>query len=543
MDPTNESDAEALWEDVLDLLAEKNLPPATLAMLQSCSATGLDDEALHISTSSRFVQRTVAKCAPEVEACVEQVAFMKLSLAVEIGQERERKPLATHSELSRAEVESWNSATRHDPGARDRSAQAEGSPRQAAATQAGTTGAPGAAASSPSGATSPTSSSPAGVAAASARPSEASANPLVEQITEADSKLTFDRFVEGPQNKFALDAAKQVANGQNMNYNPLFIYGKSGLGKTHLLRAIQNYIAVNDPSRVCVYRVATDFIDDYSKAMKNARAGAAEALAENYHNIDVLIIDDIQGMSTAGGTIGFFFDTFNYLVGHGKQIVMAADRTPSELGVGGTSRFDERVTSRLDSGFTIGIQVPDYELKLELIDTFYERMREDSRREGVPGLDADIPQDVRKLMAERAGTNIRVIEGFVQSCLMLAYQHQSQGGSLTREDVTRLASQKWPSGQKVVTVEQIQKAVEKDYDISHADLVGGKRNKELMEPRHVAIWLTRELTDNTLADIGKRFGNRTHATIKHSIGVIDELSKSDRLLADRIARIRESITE
>ena len=539
MDPTNESDAEALWEDVLDLLAEKNLPPATLAMLQSCSATSLDDEALHISTSSRFVQRTVAKFAPEVEACVEQVAFMRLSLAVEIGQEREHRPLATHSELSRAEVDSWNSATRHDPAARVASAPAQqaGAPQPPAGPAA-----PVATSPAPGSAATPTSSSPAGAPSATGK-GRVAANPLVEQITEADSKLTFDRFVEGPQNKFALDAAKQVANGQNMNYNPLFIYGKSGLGKTHLLRAIQNYIAVNDPSRTCVYRVATDFIDDYSKAMKNARAGAAEALAENYHNIDVLIIDDIQGMSTAGGTIGFFFDTFNYLVGHGKQIVMAADRTPSELGVGGTSRFDERVTSRLDSGFTIGIQVPDYELKLELIDTFYERMREDSRREGVPGLDADIAPDMRKLMAERAGTNIRVIEGFVQSCLMLAYQHQSQGGSLTREDVVQLASQKWPSGQKVVTIEQIQKAVEKDYDISHADLVGGKRNKELMEPRHVAIWLTRELTDNTLADIGKRFGNRTHATIKHSIGVIDELSKSDRLLADRIARIRESITE
>ena len=542
MDSTNESDAEALWEDVLDLLTEKNLPPATIAMLQSCTPIDLDDKALHISTSSRFVQRTVVKFATDVESCIEQVAFMKLKLDVQIDQEHDHKPLATHSELSRAEVESWNSATRHDLASAR--AEAPSNPYGAPASDAGSTTTVATPQVSQSAVTAPAQdgTTPSGTTPFSPKDA-AAANPLVEKITVADSKLTFERFVEGPQNKFALDAAKQVANGQNMNYNPLFIYGKSGLGKTHLLRAIQNYIAVNDPSRVCVYRVATDFIDDYSKAMKNSHTGAAEALAKNYHNIDVLIIDDIQGMSTAGGTIGFFFDTFNYLVGHGKQIVMAADRTPSELGLGSSSHFDERVTSRLDSGFTIGIQVPDYELKLELIDTFYERMREDSRREGVPGLDADIPQDMRKLMAERAGTNIRVIEGFVQSCLMLAFQHQVQGGSLTRDDIIHLAEQKWPSGQKVVTVEQIQKAVEKDYDISHADLVGSKRNKELMEPRHVAIWLTRELTDNTLADIGKRFGGRTHATIKHSIGVIDELSKSDRLLADRIARIRENITD
>ena len=171
-----------------------------------------------------------------------------------------------------------------------------------------------------------------------------------------------------------------MAENPGKAYNPLFIYGKSGLGKTHLLRAIQNYIRENDPERLCAYRVATDFIEDYTKAMKNARSGAAEALADNYHAIDVLIIDDIQLMSTAAGTIGFFYDTFNYLISHGKQIVLAADRTPSELGMG-SSRFDERVTSRLDSGMTVSIQVPDYELKLQLIDAFYERMRADAEAE------------------------------------------------------------------------------------------------------------------------------------------------------------------
>ena len=293
---------------------------------------------------------------------------------------------------------------------------------------------------------------------------------------------------------------------------------------------------------MCVYRVATDFIDDYSRAMKNASSGAAEALAENYHSIDVLVIDDIQLMSTASGTIGFFYDTFNYLVGHGKQIVLAADRTPSELGMG-QSRFDERVTSRLDSGMTVSIQVPDYELKLQLIDAFYERMRQDARDDHIPGLDANIPEDLRRLMAERAGTNIRVIEGYVQSCLMLAFQNELMGRTLTEDDVIAVAEQKWPSGQRRVTVTQIQEAVERSYGIEHSSLVGSKRNKELMEPRHVAIWLTRELTDNTLADIGKHFGGRTHATVKHSIGVIEDGMKEDRVLQDRVALIRDSILE
>ena len=492
MDPSNESDAEILWDDVVAALEADELPAANVAMLRSCQALDLDDTTLRVGTSSRFVQRTIGRISTKLDEAASAVAFMPLHVEVVVQA----------------------------PTAAPKAAPRRAAPQPEPVRQA------------PQAAPEPT---------PAPEPAPARSNPLVEDITPTDSLLTFDRFVEGPQNKFAFDAAKQVANG-NRNYNPLFIYGKSGLGKTHLLRAIQNYIAQNDPDRVCVYRVATDFIDDYSRAMKNAGKGAPAVLAENYHSIDVLIVDDIQLMSTAAGTIGFFYDTFNYLVGHGKQIVLAADRTPSELGMG-QSRFDERVTSRLDSGMTVSIQVPDYELKLQLIDAFYERMRSDARKEHIPGLDADIPEELRRLMAERAGTNIRVIEGYVQSCLMLAFQHELIGKRLTEEDIIAVAEQKWPSGQRRVTVVQIQEAVERSYGVDHSSLVGSKRNKELMEPRHVAIWLTRELTDNTLADIGKHFGGRTHATIKHSIGVVDEGIKEDRILQDRIARIRDEILE
>ncbi|MDO4536556.1 MAG: DnaA/Hda family protein [Coriobacteriales bacterium] len=499
MDKTSESDAEVLWDDVVSTLEESGLPAAQVAMLRSCGASSLDEDGtLRVTTSSRFVQRTLTRLQPQLEEAATNIAFESIHVVVEQG------------ESSRA--------TSRAP---------QAAPAQAPATPVPT--------AKPS--------TPAFPAAAKPEPAvpQRRANPLVETIPSSETLLTFERFIEGPQNKFAFDSAKQVANG-NRNYNPLFIYGKSGLGKTHLLRAIQNYIAQNDPERVCVYRVATDFIDDYSRAMKNARAGAAQSLAENYHDIDVLIIDDIQLMSTAAGTIGFFFDVFNYLVGHGKQIVLAADRTPSELGMG-NSRFDERVTSRLDSGMTVSIQVPDYELKLHLIDTFYERMRADARAQHIPGLDADIPVDLRRAMAERAGTNIRVIEGYVQSCLMLAYQREMMGTHIILEDIQVAADQKWPSGQRHVTVEHIQEIVEQSYGVEHNSLVGNRRNKEFMEARHVAIWLTRELTDFTLADIGKHFGGRTHATIKHSITVIEESIQQDRLLQDRIARIRDTILE
>ena len=493
MESTGETDAELLWADVVDTLEQAELPAATIAMLRSCEATSLEDGVLTVRCSSRFVQRTIGRVQAQLDETATSVAFedthVEVEVAVTRAEDRPRRPQRTTVTVPVA------------------------APVQQAAPQPAPT--------------------PEFVAPRN--------NPLVEEITPSDSLLTFERFVEGPQNKFALDAAKQVANG-SPNYNPLFIHGKSGLGKTHLLRAIQNYIAQNDPERTCAYRVATDFIDDYSRAMKNARSGAAEALAQNYHSIDVLIIDDIQLMSTAAGTIGFFFDTFNYLKGHGKQIVLAADRTPSELGMG-NSHFDERITSRLDGGMTFSIQVPDYELKLRLVDAFYDRMRADARAQHIPGMDADIPEALRREMAERAGTNIRVIEGYVQSCLMLAFQRETLGRAITLDDIVSIADQKWPSGQRRITVEQIQEAVEGSYGIAHVDLVGGKRNKELMEPRHVAIWLTRELTDNTLADIGKHFGGRTHATVKHSIAVIDQGMREDRILNERVGRIRDQIVE
>ncbi len=503
----NDSDAAILWSDVLALLEQRGLPAATLAMLKSCRATALDDESLHIATNLGFAQRRIAQQAPIIEECLEEAAFQHLSVVVELSKDVDAKPVDTGSSITAAELGVMDSSISgtHTP------APLEAVPEQREAP------------ASPE--------------------SRRRSNPLFEEVPEGGSKLTFDRFVAGEENMLALDAAKQVANGENKSYNPLFIYGKSGLGKTHLLRAIQNYITLNDPSRLCIYRTAGDFVDEYVNAMRDEKAAVPRrALSRHYQDVDVLIIDDIQNMSTALGSIRFFFETFNYLTTHGKQVVLAADRAPSQLGMG-DSLFDERDTSRMDSGVTVSIQVPDYELKLNLINAFYERMKTDAEAEHIVGLDGTINEELRKLMAERAGTNIRIIEGFVQSCLMFAHQREHAGSTLSREDILRIAAQKWPTGQRIITIEQIQKAVESYYDISHSALIGSKRNKELMEPRHVGIWLSRELTDNTLADIGKRFGGRSHATVKHSIAWVEDLKKQNRVFHDRLDVLHDNITD
>jgi chromosomal replication initiator protein len=192
---------------------------------------------------------------------------------------------------------------------------------------------------------------------------------------------------------------------------------------------------------------------------------------------------------------------------------------------------------------SVAVQVPDYEMKLQLVDAFYDRMRADAREQNIPGTDAEIPESMRRLMAERSGTNIRVIEGFVQSCLMLAARKEEYGEEIAESDIIHIAEQKWPTGQRRITAERIQTVIESNYDISHEDLVGNKRNKEFTEPRHIAIWLTRELTGETLAEIGRQYGGRSHATVKHSIAVIEKAVSEDRGLAERVANLREEIGE
>ena len=519
MELSLESDAEALWQDALDLLAaQQRVPESVLAMLRNCRPESMTDGVLHVTTPMRLVLKTVSKNAGVVEECLTQAAFEPMRLEISFAPAQAAAPAqAPASSMSREEARAWMA----DVEGTARAAEERPTPRSIAEDTWDER------------------------RAQEAREEEnrrrRERNPLVEDIAGATSKLTFERFVRGEENDIAYQAALQVANGMNSTYNPLFIYGKSGLGKTHLLRAIQNYIARNDPSRLCVYRDASSFITDYTEAMRHSERSAAAVLRQNYADIDVLIIDDIQKMAGKAGTVGFFFDTFNELIGNGKQIVLAADRTPAQLGMG-KDGFDERVTSRLGSGFTTPVQVPSYELKLRLIETFCERMREDAERENVPALSGTVPGDAMRYMAELAGTNIRVIEGFCQRCLFAATAAEGRGTQISRDEIGALAKECWPSAMRSVSIEDVQKAVEKYYDIDHASLVGNKRHKGLMEARHVAIWLSRELCDRTLADIGKHFGGRSHATIMHSISVVDEAKRDDKVFYDRLMQIRDSIT-
>ncbi len=515
---TQESDAQILWDDVTNMLEEEGMAPATLAMLRSCTAEDLTEDTLTISVKGAFVKRNVERNAPIIEDALERAAFQHFNVCVTLaGGAPSGNPSATRPSAAQQQAPTPQApAPQVMPASMPHIHQTQTTISREELERL----------MNPSAEPVETQAAP-----STAAPRK---NPLVGDIAPEDSELTFETFIEGEENRMALQAAKAVANGSHA-YNPLFIYGGPGMGKTHLLKAIQNYLAVNDPERVCVYRTATEFVNDYSTAMVDTTKDVKQALTDNYHGVDVLIIDDIQGFRSKAGSVQFFFDTFNFLTSHGKQIVLAADKSPIELGL------EERVSTRLDSGVTISIQVPNYELKLGLLRTFYKRMKDFARETGDAAYDGELTEEDLEFMAERSGASIRTIKSFCQVCILEAANRQRGGLPLTREDITKIAEAKWGANTRTFTIEQIQKFVETRYNVSHADLVGDKRNKTLMEPRHVAVWLARELTDSTLADIGERFGGRTHATVKHSLKWVEERRTEDRIVYDKIMRLKEDL--
>lgn len=549
------SDAYSLWQDVINLFREDGYIPSVIAMLEKCTLVSFTHNVLTISTSLNFAYKKLTTHKDAIVAKMEEAAFEPISLQILF------KPF-NNDALNESNTAHVNSQTYVVQTSQESSTT---QPSHQVKTDEPTV-------QNANEASDKLINVQTQITKDELDKLESQDNALIDQYfdqmktshmerlnrdhkiisfetgqventiqSEIDSKLTFDRFVQGEENQLAYQAANQVACGScNQSYNPLFIYGKSGLGKTHLLRAIQNYIIKNDPTRTCAYKTATEFIEEYTLAWQKSPL-ERNALARSYKNIDVLIIDDIQNMRTAAGTIKFFFDTFNSLISNGKQIVCAADRSPQELQLG-ESKFDERETSRMDSGITISIQVPNYELKLNLINNFYKYIRHDAEVEHLLIDFGTITEEQRMYMAKIAGSNIRVIEGFVQTCLINAGKRKKEGRIFSNNDIAQIAATKWKPRQHIPTIEEIQKCIEDTYHISHNDLVGDHRNKELTEPRHICIWLARELTDITLADIGQKFGNRTHATIKHSIAIIEK-KKKDRVFYDQLQKLKDILTK
>lgn len=332
-------------------------------------------------------------------------------------------------------------------------------------------------------------------------------------------KYTFDTFVIGAGNRFAHAASLAVAEAPAKNYNPLFLYGGVGLGKTHLMHAIGHYILEHNPNTRVLYISSEKFTNEFINAIRDNRG---ESFRVKYRNIDVLLIDDIQFLAGKEQTQEEFFHTFNALHEERKQIIISSDRLPKEI-----PTLEERLRSRFEWGLTTDIQPPDLETRIAIL-------RKKAKAENL-----DIPNEAMMYIASQIDTNIRELEGAL--IRVVAYS------SLVNEDITtHLAAEALkdiiPSSRpKVITMQDIQQKVGDFYSLKLEDFKARKRTKAIAFPRQIAMYLSRELTDFSLPKIGEAFGGRDHTTVIHAHDKITQLLKQDQELYKVIHDIREKL--
>lgn len=332
-------------------------------------------------------------------------------------------------------------------------------------------------------------------------------------------KYTFDTFVIGSGNRFAHAASLAVAEAPARAYNPLFLYGGVGLGKTHLMHAIGHYILEHSPSSKVVYISSEKFTNEFINSIRDNRA---ESFRNKYRNIDILLIDDIQFIAGKESTQEEFFHTFNALHEERKQIIISSDRPPKEI-----PTLEERLRSRFEWGLITDIQPPDLETRIAIL-------RKKARAENL-----DIPNEAMMYIANQIDTNIRELEGAL--IRVVAYS------SLINQDITtHLAAEALkdiiPSSRpKMITIQDIQQKVGEYYNLKLEDFKARKRTKAIAFPRQIAMYLSRELTDFSLPKIGDAFGGRDHTTVIHAHEKISQQIKTDQDLYKVINNITEKI--
>ena len=333
-------------------------------------------------------------------------------------------------------------------------------------------------------------------------------------------EYTFDNFIVGNSNKFAHAACIAVADKPAMDYNPLFIYGPSGLGKTHLLSAVVNKIKMKKPDTKVIYIKGDDFTNQMVESLSKHEM---PEFHNKYRNCDILLIDDIQFIAGKTSTQEEFFHTFNTLYEEHKQIILTSDRPPKDI-----QTLEERLRTRFEWGLIADIQPPDLELRIAIIKKKAEQVA------------IDIPDDVLTFLAENLRSNIRQLEGAIKK---LSAQSFIYGKGITMELAKSCLSELLGGAEPIqVTVDRIFAAIERKYKVSKDDLIGKKRNKEITIPRHMAIYLIREITEMPTKKIGQIFGGKDHSTIISSCNKIKDLMISDPLMSIDIEELTKEIT-
>ena len=342
-------------------------------------------------------------------------------------------------------------------------------------------------------------------------------NPNLDKKTLLDN-YTFDNFIEGASNKFARAACLAVAKEPSTTYNPLFIHGESGLGKTHLLYATMNYMRKNSPGLKIVYVKSETFINELIDAIENS---STAAFKDKYRKVDVLLIDDIQFLAGKVATQEEFFHTFSALYEAEKQIILTSDRPPKEI-----NPLEDRLKTRFEGGVIADIRPPSYELRVAII------------KKKLESFGFTLPSDLIEYMADRLTLNIRQIEGVLKKLYAII---NLTGTEATKESVDRVISIVAPDNIPTdALVNRIIDEVCSRYGISSEDVKSKKRNENIAGARHVAIYLIREMTDLSLKEIGNVFG-RNHATVLSSIDKVDILIKTKNGYEEEIKSIQSKV--
>jgi len=337
--------------------------------------------------------------------------------------------------------------------------------------------------------------------------------------SELNARFRFSSFVVGHNSQFAHAAAKAVAEAPGDSYNPLFLYGGVGLGKTHLMHAIGHEVHGRFPRKRVVYLTSEQFTNEVISSIATARMGE---FRHKYRTVDVLLIDDVQFLAGKDRTKEEFFHTFNALHEINKQIVISSDRPPKEI-----PTLEDRLRSRFEWGLIADIQPPDFETRLAIL---HSKLGDNSSL---------IPEEVLSFIAHKVQRNIRELEGALTRVQAFAAVHQRQ---IDEEEAARLLSDIIPAGtRKPINVERIQVLVADYYNVTLEDMKGKRRDKHIVFPRQVAMYLVREETPSSLPAIGKAFGGRDHTTALHSIEKIANELKEDERLRYEVQAIREKL--
>lgn len=333
-----------------------------------------------------------------------------------------------------------------------------------------------------------------------------------------DERFTFDQFVVGKSNEFAYAAARRIGEASTVPFNPLFLYGGVGLGKTHLMHAIAWHVREATPERSVLYLSAEKFMYRFIRALREQNT---VDFKEQFRSVDVLMIDDVQFIAGKDSTQEEFFHTFNALVDQGRQIVISSDKSPSDL-----EGMEERLVSRLNCGLVADIHATTYELRLGILQSKAQK------------LGVIVPTKVLEFLAHKITSNVRELEGALNRVVA---HSQLVGREISLETTQEVLHDLLRANDRRVTIEEIQKQVASHFNIRISDMHSARRARSVARPRQVAMYLAKQLTTRSLPEIGRKFGGRDHTTVMHAVRKVDELREHDSSFKEDVELLRRML--